>query len=480
MACKYIIYSENNQKEYSYKDLVKLFQDGGYTDFKDILFSRGSKQDSVLSDILGKKKEYYATASTNRYDGEPNYTEGKTLTTQTFIDSGKFVFKGGIHPMLEQDNSDFIEKSTKAYIEEAKRNGQELSEEQARRIAETQLKQWQLINEDAKSIHGLLNSFNFQTGERYDFIKHLEGTRFENQASALYDQLVGEHGLFHLMRGRHKLSNDAKTRIVQAVNLVAKLTHYGEDIIGHIDNLVIGTDGSLHIYNYKLTSTPVSEWKAVKEEKYRYQMALLKRILQYNGFDTSRMTMHIVPIRVEYSDDMSEIKSATVYSSNSIDMPVGEAFNKYDTMAKYHIKSNMKIEPIKSKIISTINTNLNFIFKERNINLKGIQKTAEEWIKFNYTSKWENRIRKVDAPDHAYELFFDDEFSNPVKIVNPAKPLDNPELKQAVMEHLAEINTNNSEFLGKIISDIWASRRFGYSILRRGRSRNINNNRYHT
>ncbi len=101
-------------------------------------------------------------------------------------------------------------------------------------------------------------------------------------------------------------------------------------------------------------------------------MALLKRILQYNGFDTSRMTMHIVPIRVEYSDDMSEIKSATVYSSNSIDMPVGEAFNKYDTMAKYHIKSNMRIEPIKSKIISTINTNLNFIFKERNINLKGI------------------------------------------------------------------------------------------------------------
>lgn len=473
MACKYIIYSENNQKEYSYKDLVKLFQDGGYTDFKDILFSRGSKQDSVLSAILEKKKEYYATASTNRYDGEPNYTEGKILTTQTFIDSGKFVFKGGVHPMLEQDNSDFIEESIKAYIEEAKRNGQELSEEQARKMAETQLKWWQLINEDAKSIHGLLNSFNFQTGERYDFIKHLEGTRFENQASALYDQLAGEHGLFHLMRSRHKLSNDAKTKIVQAVNLVAKLTHYGEDIIGHIDNLVIGTDGSIHIYNYKLTSTPVSEWKAVKEEKYRYQMALLKRILEYNGFDTSRMTMHIVPIRVEYSDDMSEIKSATVYSSNSIDIPVGEAFNKYDTMAKYHIKSNMKIEPIKGRTISTINTNLNFIFKERNINLKGIQKTAEEWIKSNYTSRWENRIRKVDAPDHAYELFFDDEFSVPIKIVNPAKPLDNPELKQAVMEHLSEINTNNSEFLGKIIADIQASKRLGYSILERGKSRNM-------
>ncbi len=31
--------------------------------------------------------------------------------------------------MLEQDNSDFIEKAAKAYIEEAKRSGQELSEE---------------------------------------------------------------------------------------------------------------------------------------------------------------------------------------------------------------------------------------------------------------------------------------------------------------------------------------------------------------
>lgn len=478
MACKYIIYDQNNNKEYSYQELIKLFQEQEYTDFKDILYSKGSKQDSVFSSILEKKKEYRATTSTNRYDGEPNYTENKTLTTQTFIDSGKFVFKGGVHPMLEQDNIDFIEQSSKAFIEEARLNGEKLSEEQAYKMAELQLKQWELINEDAKSIHELLNSFNFQNIGRDDlgrnkFIKHLQGTRFEEQASLLYDQLIGEHGLFHLMRGRHKLSNDATTKIIQSVNLTAKLTHYGEDIIGHIDNLVIGTDGTIHIYNYKLTSTPVSEWKAIKQEKYKYQMALLKRILQYNGFDTSRITMHIVPIRVKYSDDMSKILSTTVYSSNSIDMPVGEAFNKYDTMAKYHIKSNVKIEPVKNQIISTINTNLNLIFPERNINIKGIQKTAEEWIKLNYTSRWENRIRKVDEPDHAYEIFFDDDFSHPVKIVDHSKPLENQELKQAVIEHIIQLNTNNSEFLEKIIDSICVSKRLGYSILGRGKSRNM-------
>lgn len=89
------------------------------------------------------------------------------------------------------------------------------------------------------------------------------------------------------MRGRHKLSNEASVKIVQGVNLLAKLNHIGEDIIGHIDNLVIDTNGTLHIYNYKLTSTPISEWDAVKKEKYRFQMALLKQILAHNGFNVT-------------------------------------------------------------------------------------------------------------------------------------------------------------------------------------------------
>jgi len=51
---------------------------------------------------------------------------------------------------------------------------------------------------------------------------------------------------------------------------LGKLNTTGDDILGHIDNLVIDTDGVLHIYNYKVTSTPISEWNAVKIEKYKY------------------------------------------------------------------------------------------------------------------------------------------------------------------------------------------------------------------
>ena len=60
----------------------------------------------------------------------------------------------------------------------------------------------------------------------------------------------------------------------------------------------------------------------------------------------------------------------------------------------------------------------------------------DEWIKFNYSSKWENRIKRVDAEDHTYELYFNDDFTDPVKIKDPTDPIKNEELKNAVTKHL--------------------------------------------
>lgn len=43
-------------------------------------------------------------------------------------------------------------------------------------------------------------------------------------------------------------------------------------------------------------------------------MALLKQILAHNGFNVTGTQLHIIPIRVDYSDDFSKINSTTVYS----------------------------------------------------------------------------------------------------------------------------------------------------------------------
>lgn len=469
MACVYTFYDEKTgtSQDYSYEQLVALFQERGYSDFSDIVYSKGTKQDSVFSNVLAAKKDFRAQISNNRDNGEPDYTSGNTFTTQTFIDSGMFRFKGE-SVIMEQSNAEYIDNVMRSYMDEG------MSENEARQRAENTLQKWQTINEDAKDLHMLLNTFNFQTQDRYEFIKHLQGTKFEDFASSLWDQIAEENGLFHIMRGRHKLSNEAQVKVVQGVNLLAKLNHVGEDIVGHIDNLVIDTNGTLHIYNYKLTSTPISEWNAVKKEKYMYQMAMLKQILAYNGFNVTGTQLHIIPIRVDYSDDFSKINSTTVYVQNHVQMPVGESFNKYQTIAKYFIKSNIKLEPIKSKIVQQINKNLNFIFPQRNITLEGIQKSVDEWIKFNYSSRWENRIKRVDAEDHVYELYFNDDFTDPVLIKDPTDPIKNEELKNAVTQHLHNINTSNGEFLGRIVQDILVSKRLGKSILERGKAGNRN------
>ncbi len=472
MSCIYTLYSKKTKesKQYTYEELVQLFQEGDYRDFSDIVYSKGTKQDAVFSEVLNAKKDFKVQLNNNKISGEPDYTDGKTLTTQTFIDSGNFRFRGE-KVIEEQNDIDYITNIIKSYKDEG------MTESEAKQKAENTLNNWKTINEDAKELHKLLNTFNFQSpdkSELYDFIEHLEGTRFEDLASSLYNQIMGQNGLFHIMRSNHKLSNDKTVKIVQGVNLLAKLNHIGDDIIGHIDNLVIDTDGVLHIYNYKLTSTPISEWNAVKKEKYKYQMALLKQILAYNGFNISGTQLHIIPIRVEYSDDFSKINSTTVYSSNHFQLPIGESFNKYQTIAKYFIKSNIKLEPIKNIVIQRINNNLNFLFPQRNITIEGIQKSVDEWIKFNYSSKWENRIKKVDTPDHTYEVFFDDNFENPILIKDPADPLKNNELRQAVTDRMQEINQSNNEFLGRIINDIKVSRRLGYSILSKNKVGNRN------
>ena len=469
MACVYTFQDERTgeSRDLTYEELVSLFQERDYRDFSDIIYSKGTKQDAVFSEVLSVKKDFKVQMSKNKVSGEPDYTPGSTLTTQTFIDSGYFRFKGE-EVIREQNDADYIANIVKSYIDEG------MSENEARQRAENTLQNWQIINEDAKELHSLLNTFNFQTSERYDFIKHLEGTKYEELASSIYDQIMGEGGLFHIMRGRHKLSNGASVKVVQGVNLLAKLNHVGEDIIGHIDNLVIDTNGTLHIYNYKLTSTPISEWDAVKKEKYRFQMAMLKQILAHNGFNVTGTQLHIIPIRVDYSEDFSKINSTTVYAQNHVQMPIGQSFNKYETIAKYFIKSNIKLEPIKSKVVQLINKNLNFIFPQRNITIDGIQKSVDEWIKFNYSSKWENRIKRVDAEDHTYELYFNDDFTDPVKIKDPTDPIKNEELKNAVTKHLQDINTSNGEFLGRIIQDILVSKRLGKSVLERGKVGNRN------
>ena len=479
MSCIYILYDSKTgeQKQYTYKELVKLYNDSDYKDVSDIIYSRGSKQDSIISQVLELSKECRAQTSKNMDNGEPDYTNGSKYTTQTLIDSGLFRVRGE-RIIPEQNDENYIENAARSFIQEQGLSWDSASEGQkaeARQKAENIRQNWEIINEDAKELHAALNSFNFSKQDRYDFINRLKGTRFENFASLIYDEITKKNGLLTMLRSTNKLSNDTTVKILQNINLLSKLNTTGDDILGHIDNLVIDTDGVLHIYNYKVTSTPISEWNAVKIEKYKYQMALLKQLLAYHGFNVSGTELHIIPIRLNYSEDFSTITNVIPYLwDKHIKIPQGQSFEKYERAAKYFIKSNIKLEPIKSALVQKINNNLRCFFPERNIKLEGISKSIDDWIKHEFTTKWQGRIKKVDAPDHAYEVYLDDELATPIFITSPKKPLENEELREVVKRHFEDTQEATNKFISSVVRDIRASRRAGRSLLGRGSMNNRN------
>jgi len=83
-----------------------------------------------------------------------------------------------------------------------------------------------------------------------------------------------------------------------------KLLGLDEDIIGHIDNIIIDKAGDLHLVNYKISTSGISD---VKREKYKYQLALLKQMLAAEGFNVEHMSLSIIPIRLKYNEDFTKV-----------------------------------------------------------------------------------------------------------------------------------------------------------------------------
>lgn len=474
MACTYILYDKVTKvaRRLTYEELIQEFKDSKRT-FKDMLYSRETtRQDIAFKKIIELKKDYYTKVSNTRSSGEPDYDTGQAYTTQRLIDSGYFKYNNTVPLVRELDTNEFIKAMKDAYQADG------LSPEEAEALALKHTEKWDIINEDAREIHKLLNTFDFRPSagkEEYDFRKHLEGTKFENIASSLWQELTkvdsnnGQYGVYPTIRSNHKFSKVSES-VIQSVNLLAKLNHIGKDIVGHIDNLVIDEDGTLHIYNYKYTTTSSKNWDPEKKKKYKYQMALLKQILAYHGFNVKKTQLHIIPIRVSYSEDLNKITSVSI--ERPWRMPAGKQFEEYNAMAKYFISSNIEIEPIKSQVVDKINSNLNFFFPDRKVTIEGIQKTTEEWIRQNYSARVESRIKKVDKDTHTYELYINEDFSNPIKIKSSEEPLKNDELKAEVTKYIRKINTNNNEFLSNLINDIRVSKRIGHSVLGKGSNQN--------
>ena len=71
-------------------------------------------------------------------------------------------------------------------------------------------------------------------------------------------------------------------------------------------------------------------------------------MLSANGIDINNITLHFIPVHTKFSKDFKTLESIQIHDAVNIEYK-GSSYiaTKYDNVAKYFIKSKVKIAPLK-------------------------------------------------------------------------------------------------------------------------------------
>lgn len=456
MGCNYFL--RGSKKAYTYKELIDLLQNKPYiTSVDDIVYSKSDSeilQDSIYQRLSELRKEGFIKDNMSYADGEPVISDNDSISTQELIDTPIFISRGKVKGYLTMSDQDYINDivTTLTSVQ-----GGSKSKEEAEYIARQEVEHWKIIGEDSANLHTLISDFDFRKS-KFDFQQLLNGTKFEKVAGALYDSLIAfRKNALGSIKAR---SRGAASQIVYNLNLKTELEDLDKTLFGHIDMVVIDGDGDLHLFNYKVTTTSIQP-SSVKLEKYKYQMALLKQILASHGFKVRNATLNIVPIKVGYNEDYSEINGA-IANKNPMELTVNNGryvFTKYDTVAKHFIRSTIRANQVTSQDLDEASKQLQLIFPERDIASNGIRMTAQEWIKKNRAA-----ILDSNNPEYAYEIEFGE--GDTVYIKSHTKPENNQEILEEIQKRQELLDTNSDVPINRLLKAVrGAFKTGGYSFL---------------
>ena len=418
--CIYLI----NGKKFTYSELVQKFYDTESKDnASDFLYSlEETKQEKLKTKLLDLKKAYEPRVKADKNElgnGELSFDGG--VSTQEFIDSKYFINLEGkplITPLNRQAFIDHIIAENKDSMGEA----------QAKNFAEQTVQHWDKIAEDSTLLHELITKGFEGPSEARTTLK---GTAFEQVYDQIYNLTEGDTNIYNKPKG--VLSGlGPGNKLIKNLNMKCKLLGLDEDIIGHIDNIIIDKAGDLHLVNYKISTSGISD---VKREKYKYQLALLKQMLAAEGFNVEHISLSIIPIRLKYNEDFTKVTEVVPMDKIEYTIRNGQyVFTKYDTVAQRWIASRATINTISSDKIDRANKGIKALWPDRGITTHGIRQSAKEWIQFNYRTA----IGAVNnKPGVYWSVVFSDD--DKVEITDPDSPTKNAQILAEVEKRIESL-----------------------------------------
>lgn len=444
MGCEYIF---NGVTYSSYQELIDGFSATDLENALAILFSQTDKQTMVFDSLMElKKKHQYTWSEYNGIDGEPSLEVGDRMSIQKFIDSHYFMIDGK-PPMFKLDRDEYLKHKKKELV-----SSEVMTEEDAEAYVHTIQENWDTVGKDAFDLHKLLVSTKGGDELSYQELSASAGqTAFANIAHKVVNASSDIISKVFLKNGADKVGAGNKGRLIKNINLSAELIGLDKEIVGHIDYLIVRDNGDIEVFNLKTSTESYSSWDSVKKEKYRYQMALLKRILEFNGISAKNIRMNIIPVKLTYNSTFEYVTNIEVESVVPMDFKDQEyILRKYDSTAAQFVPSFVKIEPISSEVALKLHTQLQNIFPGRDIEAYGIKETAKTWVEHN----WKQLQPKArDGGGWEITLPGDDE---PTLIDDPRHGVKNEELLELVQERLEDLSSNvkNDRGIYRTITDI--------------------------
>lgn len=373
MSCKY---SFNNKIYNSYDELLTdLAEHKGLSEALSLLFSKDleNRQATMKDKIEKLKKNYSFTKQSSIVDDDTDIkVEDGKYTSQTFIDSAYFSVNGN-YDMFRMNKEDYAKRKKEYYMKVEK-----MSEEDATFKVNQILANWERIAKDASDLHRILVSASSDDSERY-FMGASLNTSFQKVSDQLRPTVDS------IMKNIWDRQKDST--LIRNINIEAKLKNLMETIVGHIDYLFVKPDGDIEIFNLKVSTEAESQWDATKKEKFKYQLALIKKILEYNGINARDIRLNLIPVQITYDDKYENVVKVLPQRYVSYDTKNSQyIFQRYDNVASQFIDSNIEVSDINDSSLIKVNEQLHKIFpgRDKDIAAEGIKESAKGWVQANW------------------------------------------------------------------------------------------------
>ncbi len=431
-------------------------------DLKAVKFSLDQK-----AQILQKLDETSKNISIKHSEevGEDFELSSSVYTPQQFMNSGLFTYDGYRIPIPRKDEKNYIKyKAAEILVNEGG-----LTIDQAEKLAEGIVKNWDEIGSDAISLHKIFSKgfWYAVTGnvdklreifinekaenKRIDIAKKMNpddiievGNTSKKKISILQDTINQiNHQIntdLQFLRNKEDIKNSVRTNMTftAPINGVED-----KPLAVHIDRLYVDDEGNIHVYNYKFSSTEEQQWSSVKKENYKYEASMIKEVLAANGFNSDKVRVSFVPVYVKYSDDFKSIEKITLDPVGILRYTISNnrpvlTNTKYERIVRKYIQgTNVELKNI-SEYTKKANDLCQLLIPSEDLQANGIKVSAKTWIK-------QNRDKITSNITSGWDIQFDDE-PQPIHVDDPEgknKPWESEAVIEVVKQHLG-INRSNT------------------------------------